>query len=86
LAGTSDTALNFFLNQHKAVNMLVFCLDNDLAGREATVSMARKYALQGYTVLNEPPRGKDYNEDLQAFRATIQAEKQPKTRRHDISL
>jgi hypothetical protein len=84
LSGTSDTALNFFLNQHKAVNTLVFCLDNDLAGREATVNMARKYAQMGYTALNEPPRGKDYNEDLQALRAAAQAEKQPKKRHHDI--
>jgi len=44
LAGTSDTAIPFFLNQHKAVKELVFCLDNDPAGREATAIMARKYA------------------------------------------
>jgi hypothetical protein len=64
LSGTSDTALNFFLNQHTAVNELVFCLDNDLAGHEATVMMAREYAYKGYMTLNEPPQGKDYNEDL----------------------
>ena len=33
LAGTSDTAIPFFLNQHRAVKVLVFCLDNDTAGR-----------------------------------------------------
>ena len=43
LAGTSDTALPFFLNRHKAVNELVFCLDNDDAGREAAKSMSEKY-------------------------------------------
>jgi DNA primase len=62
------------LNQQNAVNVLVFCLDNDPAGREAAVQMARKYALMGYTALNEPARGKDFNEDLQAYRAAIQAD------------
>jgi DNA primase len=46
------------LNQHTAVKELVFCLDDDLAGREATATMARKYAYKSYTALNEPPRGK----------------------------
>ena len=75
LAGTGDAALPFFLNQHKTVRELVFCLDNDPAGRGAAAILARKYAYKGYTALNEPPRGKDFNEDLQAFRAAIQAEK-----------
>lgn len=79
LSGTSDTALNFFLNKQNAVKVLVFCLDNDAAGREAAVMMARKYAAKGYTVLNEPPRGKDFNDDLQAFRAAMQAKKRSKT-------
>ena len=67
LAGTSDTAIPFFLNQHEADKDLVFCLDNDRAGCEAAVMIARKYAAMGYTALNEPPRGKDFNEDLQAL-------------------
>jgi hypothetical protein len=86
LAGTSDGALNFFLNQNKTVNELIFCLDNDLAGREATVTMARKYAYKGYTTLNEPSRDKDYNEDLQALRAQIIAEKRAQKRHHDAII
>jgi hypothetical protein len=88
LAGTSDAALPFFLNQHPAVRELVFCLDNDMAGREAAAIMARKYAYKGYTVLNEPPMGKDFNEDLQAFRVAIQAEKHTKTlqKRRDMII
>jgi hypothetical protein len=78
LSGTSDTALNFFLNQHKAVTELIFCLDNDPAGREATVIMAREYAYKGYTTLNEPSQGKDYNEDLQTLRARNKAIKREK--------
>jgi hypothetical protein len=64
LAGTSDAALPFFLNQHPAARELVFCLDNDPAGREAAALMARKYAAKGYTVLIDFPQGKDFNEDL----------------------
>jgi hypothetical protein len=64
LAGTSDTALDFFLNKHKSVRELVLCLDNDTAGREAAALMARKYAAKGYTVLIDFPQGKDFNADL----------------------
>jgi len=48
LAGTSDTAIPFFLKQHNAVKELVFCLDNDPAGREAAADLVRKYAEKGY--------------------------------------
>ena len=64
LSGTSDTALSFFLNQHREVKEIVLCLDNDTAGREAAALMARKNAAKGYTVLIDFPQGKDFNEDL----------------------
>jgi hypothetical protein len=64
LAGTGDAAVPFFLNQHKAVAELVFCLDNDPAGRDVAANMARKYAAKGYRVRIELPAGKDFNEDL----------------------
>jgi hypothetical protein len=64
LSGTTDTAIPFFLNQHKAVKELVFCLDNDTAGREAAIHLMRKYADKGYFARIEPPYGKDFNEDL----------------------
>ena len=86
LAGTSDTAIPFFLNQHKSVRELVFCLDNDTAGREAAAIMARKYAYKGYTALNELPRGKDFNEDLQAHTAQIRAEKRTKSSHRDVDI
>ena len=67
LSGTTDTAIPFFLNQHDEVKELVFCLDNDPAGREAAVKMARKYADMGYVTRLELPHCKDYNEDLQGY-------------------
>jgi DNA primase len=66
--------LPFFLNQHTAVRELVFCLDNDPPRREAAATMARKYAEKGYTAWIELPKGKDFNDDLQALRTQIQAE------------
>jgi hypothetical protein len=81
LAGTSDTAIPFFLNQHKEVKELVFCLDNDPAGREAAVSLARKYADKGYYTRLELPRSKDFNEDL--CPAEI---RKPLKRNNDISI
>ena len=64
LAGTSETALQFFLNKHKSIKELIFCLDNDTAGRETAANMARKYGDKFYTVRLELPTGKDFNVDL----------------------
>ena len=86
LSGTSDVALSFFLNQHKEVKELVLCLDNDSAGREAATLIARKYAYKGYTALNELPRGKDFNEDLQALTAQKRAEKRTKPLHRDVDI
>ena len=73
LAGVTETAVPFFLNTHKEVKEVVFCLDNDPAGREAAVNMARKYAEKGYRTRLELPQGKDFNEDLQALMKPVHA-------------
>lgn len=86
LAGTSETALPFFLNQHPAVRELAFCLDNDPAGRDAATIMARKYADKGYHTSIILPVGKDFNEDLQARVKQIRAEKQPKSSHRDVTI
>ena len=69
LAGTSPTAMLFLLNKHKTIKELVFCLDNDRAGREAAINMARIYAGIGYHTRLELPTSKDYNLDLLDYRA-----------------
>ncbi|MDR1704468.1 MAG: DUF3991 and toprim domain-containing protein [Clostridiales bacterium] len=66
LAGTSDAAIPFFLNQHKTGMELILCMDNDPAGREASAVIARKYAEKGLLTRIEYPVCKDFNEDLQA--------------------
>ena len=57
LAGTSDIALPMYLEKHPFVKELVFCLDNDEAGRVASSAMSKKYAEKGYFVRVEPPLG-----------------------------
>jgi len=80
LAGTSDAALPFFLNQHKSVKELVFCLDNDSPGRVAANVMNCIYADKGYYTRIEPPMGKDFNEDLLNNIQKARSERQRKVR------
>ena len=75
LSGTSETAMPFFLKQHKDVKELVFCLDNDKVGRESATALAKKYADKGYTTRLVFPQGKDFNEDLQALKQQIRADR-----------
>jgi len=67
LAGISDVALPVFLDRHPTIQELVFCLDNDDAGKEAAAAMANKYARKGFYTRVELPFGKDYNVDLQTY-------------------
>jgi len=67
LAGTSDTALHFFLNKHHTVKELVFCLDSDDAGQKASAALVEKYKSMGFFVRSECPCFKDCNEDLLAI-------------------
>lgn len=64
LGGVSDIALAKFLVDYPDVKNIVFCLDNDSAGIEATNKYMLKYADKGYSVSSQPPKLKDYNEDL----------------------
>ena len=87
LAGTSDTALPFLLNQRRGTRELLFCLDNDPAGRKAAEEMAHKYAEKGFVTRLELPRGKDFNEDLIAHLGQIRAERSPTKFTHrDVTI
>jgi DNA primase len=86
LSGTSDTALPFFLNQHKAVRELVFCLDNDPAGREAAVTLSCKYAEKGLFTRLELPKNKDFNEDLLVYKGETSPEHVPKQYTERMSI
>ncbi len=67
LAGTSDVALTLLPNRFPHVNELVFCLDNDPAGREATDTLMRKYDGFGYRTRCVFPSAKDYNDMLKDY-------------------
>ena len=66
LSGTSDRAIPYFLDRHKDIDNIIFCLDNDPAGHEAAVALAKKYAKKGFKTRIEFPIGKDFNDDLMA--------------------
>jgi hypothetical protein len=64
LAGTTDIALPKYLEMHPHTKELVFCLDNDTAGRDAAHTLMWKYYEKGFDTRIEHPLGKDINADL----------------------
>ena len=64
LCGSSDVALEAFLERHNEVRVLHFRLDNDEAGRTAVEKYTAKYQARGYEVHSVFAKGKDVNEDL----------------------
>lgn len=64
LSGTSDVALEHYLERNKNITSIIFCLDNDEAGNKASEDYIKKYSEKGYTALRKAPKGKDYNDDL----------------------
>lgn len=73
LGGTSDAALEQFLKDHPACRDVTLCLDNDEAGIKAAKLIAQKLSQQGYAVRILPPKAKDYNEQLIAYKAQVSA-------------
>lgn len=67
LAGLSDAALAHYLTVHPSFEELHFWLDNDGAGRQAALTLCRKYSKAGFRCYNHCPRNKDMNEDLSFF-------------------
>ena len=87
LSGTTDTAMPFFLNQHTAVKEIVFCLDKDHAGQEASYALAKKYADKGYSVMIDSPIKKDFNEELKVFQELIsEAQRRSKSSHRDVDI
>ncbi len=70
LAGVSDNALEGYLQEYKGIKNIIFCLDNDKAGKKATDKLMEKYKSKGYICSSQPASyGKDYNEELQHLKA-----------------
>jgi hypothetical protein len=72
LSGTSDVALAAYLERNKNVKAIVFCLDNDEAGNEASQKHINKYTQQGYVCIRKAPKLKDFNDDLKNHRLSFQ--------------
>lgn len=68
LGSTADTALAQFLSDHKEVDTLLFNLDNDTPGSDATNKWMAAYEAKGYLVIDtrEHKEYKDLNEYLMA--------------------
>ncbi len=62
LGGTADIALKRYLNEHKEIDTIRFCLDNDSSGHRAREAMTNTYA--GYQFEYEVYDAKDFNEYL----------------------
>ena len=67
LSGTSDVALEKFLEIHPDIKNIYVCLDNDDAGRTASEHILKKYSDNGYHTQILLPSTKDYNSDLAVF-------------------
>ena len=67
LSGVSDVALSHYLVVHQEVTDLHFWLDNDSAGRSASLELCRQYAGNGFRVFNHCPKCKDMNENLKEW-------------------
>lgn len=70
LDGTSDTAIPKYLELYPNTYELILCLDNDPPGRAAAAAIAKKYEELKYKTRIIRPRGKDFNDDLLALRAS----------------
>ena len=86
LAGISDKALLHYLETHPNVEELIFHLDNDEAGKSATEEKVRKYEKMGFKTFDEPPRGKDLNDDLLALTEQKKAVKRTQMHHYDIGI
>lgn len=63
-AGKIPIALNLFLNNHPNIHKIFLHLDNDRAGRDATLSLINALQLKYIVIDNPPPYGKDVNDFL----------------------
>ena len=66
LSGCSDIALKQRLSDDPRIKQIVFCLDNDETGQQATEKLMNKYSQQYTVSVSIPPYGKDWNDTLKA--------------------
>lgn len=64
LSGCSDIALKQRLSDDPRIKQIVFCLDNDERGRQATEKLMSDYSANYTVKVSIPPYGKDWNDTL----------------------
>lgn len=64
LSGCSDIALKQRLSDDPRIKQIVFCLDNDERGRQATEKLMSDYSANFTVKVSIPPYGKDWNDTL----------------------
>lgn len=67
LGGVSDRALERYLADNPGIKRIVVCTDGDEAGEKGYSRIAEKYG-DDYDIARHRPQGKDFNEDLVAYR------------------
>lgn len=65
--GTAPAALTYYLQNYPEVKRLVLHLDNDEPGRSAAAMIHQLFG-STYEISDEPPTGKDVNDDLMMYR------------------
>ena len=80
LGMVADNPLEQYLSDHKEIQGIRFCLDNDEPGRKAAMELAEKYVRAGYSVkvCGPPAEYKDYNEWLVEAKKSMGKERCPK--------
>jgi DNA primase len=81
LGGTSDAALNSFLERNSQIDGVSLCLDADDAGQQAAHKIKSMLAADSRfshiaVIIDPPPIGKDYNEALLHTVSRERAQKQ----------
>lgn len=64
LAGVNDISLTRYIKTHLYINKIIFCLDNDTAGKNAFKLLYEKYSKKGYKICKHFPKLKDWNHQL----------------------
>lgn len=70
LGSLADSALQKYYINHPNISRIVFCLDNDQWGREATTRYYEKYNTPVFVVDVHLPPSKDWNQTLVQYVAT----------------
>ena len=70
-------AIDTYLEQHKNIENIIFCFDNDVGkkenyGQDKAKEFGKIYKELGYKCYLQKPKNKDFNEDLIAKVTNIQ--------------